>query len=77
MQAKIHNVQITNNIKNRKKAEAGALLLCSSPHSYKPSFSLGTFCQSKSAQSSNHQVNLVHTPKIRTEVLITDLSADM
>jgi len=27
MQDKIHNVQTTNNIKNRKKAEAGALLL--------------------------------------------------
>jgi hypothetical protein len=34
MQAKIHNVQTTNNIKNRKKAEAGALLLSSSPHGY-------------------------------------------
>jgi hypothetical protein len=40
MQAKIHNVQTTNNIKNRKKAEAGALRLCSSPHGYKPSLVL-------------------------------------
>ncbi len=77
MEAKIHNVQTTNNIKNRTKAEAGALRLYSAPHGYKRSFSLGTFCQSKSARSSNHQVNLVHTAKIRTQVLITDHSADM
>jgi hypothetical protein len=75
MQAKIHNVQTTSKTERKQKRE----LCCFAPRLMVTNrlFSLGTFCQSKSAQSSNHQVVLVHTAKIRTQVLITDHSANM